>query len=187
MTPSFEQEAEAFRENPDLEQEYISGLRDDCCSQLDKLYASCGRENKKRPLIGVLKTQKELGEISYPWIYETGFGYRGMFVIPEGISYIPIAMSLSSDRKVYIGIEIVPEVAEQYLRGLYNHLLSEDSETVIVERPEGWNADCGPYQLRNRSLKVLPKFLRGVVVKPSLIIACDVTKSNFGQAYLKRK
>lgn len=107
--------------------------------------------------------------------------------ILEGISYVPFAMSCSSQGRIYIGIEIAPEDAERYLGTLYNYLCSEDSQTGVVEKPEEWNIEGGPYQLRDRSLRVLPKFLRGVVVKPSLIIGCDITRTNFGQAYLKSR
>jgi hypothetical protein len=192
MTPSFEQEAEKFKENSDLEQEYISGLRADCSLRVERLYAFCGRENEERPLIGVLNTQEELSQIrergrASSWFYETGLTDTGAYEISQGINYMPFAMSLSHDGKVYIGIEIVPEEAELYLEGLYNKLRSEGSQTTIIEKAEEWDVENGPYQLRNNFLKALPKFLRDTAAKPSLIIACDVTTTNFGQAYLKGK
>jgi hypothetical protein len=96
-------------------------------------------------------------------------------------------MSYSSDGKVYMGIEIFPEEAECYLGGLYKALRRKGSETTIVEEPAEWSAEGGPYQLRDRSPRVLPKFLKDVAIKPSLIIACDITMTNFGQAYLESK
>ncbi|KUK66868.1 MAG: hypothetical protein XD87_0447 [candidate division WS6 bacterium 36_33] len=192
MTPSFEQEVENFKENPGLEQEYISGLRTNCLLRVEGLYAFCGRENEERPLIGVLETLEELSQIrergrASSWFYETGLSDKGAYEISQGINYMPFAMSLSSDGKVYIGIEIVPEEAELYLGGLYNKLRSEGSQTTIIEKAEEWDVENGQYQLRNNFLKVLPKFLRDATTEPSLIIACDITMTNFGQAYLKGK
>jgi hypothetical protein len=192
MAPSFEQGIESFKGNSELEKEYISGLRADCFSEVEELYDFCGRKNQESPLIGVLKTQEQLSWIqgrgrASSWRYITGKRHDGVYEILEGISYVPFAMSCSSQGRIYIGIEIAPEDAERYLGTLYNCLCSEDSQTGVVEKPEEWNIEGGPYQLRDRSLRVLPKFLRGVVVKPSLIIGCDITRTNFGQAYLKSR